>query len=97
MDRPPGGGGIRGDGSEGDDAVEDRRKIVVLVDVPVEAPAVHRYVEAGDSPAAGRHPKYRVCSYVANDGDLVHEDAFYSVRDDGGTAVSRTPAGSCLF
>jgi hypothetical protein len=32
--------GVLGDGSERDDAVEDRREIVVLVGVPVEAPAV---------------------------------------------------------
>src|SRR4051794_16071526 len=81
--------GVLGEGSERDDAVEDRREIVVLVGVPVEALAVDGHIKADDSAAVGRHPKYGVCRHVADDGGFVHGDA--PRHDDGGTAVAVPP------
>src|SRR3954453_10890356 len=51
-------GGVLGDGSECDDAVEDGREIVVGVGFPVEAAAVNGKIEADESAAASGHPKY---------------------------------------
>jgi hypothetical protein len=45
--------GILGDWSKGHNAVKDRRQIVVLVGLPVEAPAVDGNIKADDSPAVG--------------------------------------------
>src|SRR4051794_25155338 len=82
-------GCVLGDGSERDDAVEDRREVLVLVGVPVEALAVDGQVKADDSAAVPGHPKYGVCGHVADDGGFVHEDA--PRHEDGGTAVAVPP------
>src|SRR4051812_31337337 len=88
-------GGVFGDGTEGDDAVEDGREVLVLVGFPVEALAVDGEIKVDDSPAVAGLPKYGVCRHVADDGEFVHEVApGWIEHGSGGTACCRTPA-SC--
>src|SRR3954447_9571827 len=56
-------------------SVEDGRQVLVGVGVPVEAPAVDGEVEADDSTAVAGPAQCGVCGQVADDGELVHEDA----------------------
>src|SRR3954466_15925871 len=64
--------GVLSNRSKRHNPVEDRREIVVLVGVPVEAPAVDGHIKADDSAAASGLPKCWISCEVADDGDLVH-------------------------